>query len=246
MGSLGNEPFPVRFGLENGPTIDNDFPRTARVGLWHILNRANRSGQIAGWTDLVNEILRLRRIRVDLEGTRAEDVVAEHLFELSWERVYVLCERVYSNILRPEIEHEFNGESYVVVEVEDVRGDFEADLNQLFAEEGIVYRMADGILYRPGRLHSQSVAAKATVVLRDPRLREARGHFAKAQHFFANVTNPDFANAIRRGQTFILRVSPASVSQSLSGSDLVSRYRTEGLTPKPLGAELGDQNARWK
>lgn len=203
MNMLDNEPFPVRFGIATGPAIDNDFPTTARDGLWHVLNRAVLLNRTAGWTSIANELLRLCRLREYFNDDTVADVVADHLHKLQWDRVYIFCERMYNIILTQELEYDMNGNSDVRVGIEDVRRDFETDLNQLFAEEGIVYRMTEGLLHRPGRLHSQRITAKAQVVLRDPRLKAARAHFAKAQRFFATCPDPDLPNSIKEAVSAI-------------------------------------------
>ncbi len=197
MNMLDNEPFPVRFGIATGPAIDNDFPTTARDGLWHVLNRAVLLKRTTGWVSIANELLRLRRLRETFNDETAVDVVAQHLHNLRWDWVYIFCERMYKIILKPEMEYDYNNNPDVLVSIEDVRHDFETDINQLFAEEGIVYRMTEGLLHRPGRLHSQRVTAKAQVVLQDQRLRTARVHFTKAQRFFTACPDPDLPNSIK-------------------------------------------------
>jgi len=197
MDAIDKEPFSVRFGIATGPLIDTDFPATARDGLWHVLNRAVKLKRTEGWIAITNELLRLRRLREPYDEANAADVAAHHLHNLQWDRTYIFCERVHDILLAPEIEYDWNGNPDERVCIEDVRRDFEADINQLFAEEGIAYRMTDGHLYRPGRLHSQRISAKSQVVLRDQRLKEARLHFAKAQRFFATCPDPDLPNAIK-------------------------------------------------
>jgi hypothetical protein len=197
MNMLDDEPFPVRFGFANGPAIDDNFPATAREGLWHVLNRAVLLRRTTGWSSIADELLRLCRLRQSFSEKAAADIAATHLLNLQWDRVYIFCERVYKIILTPEIEYDFNGNPDVRAGIEDVRRDFETDINQLFAEEAIVYRMTDGLLHRPGRLHSQRVTAKAQVILRDQRLRESRVHFAKAQRFFSACPDPDLPNSIK-------------------------------------------------
>lgn len=197
MNMLDDEPFPVRFGFATGPVIDDNFPATARDGLWHVLNRAVLLRRTTGWNSITEELLRLRRLRESFAEKTAADVAAAHLHNLQWDRVYIFCERIYKIILTPEIEYDFNGNPDVCTGIEDVRRDFETDINQLFAEEGIVYRMTEGLLHRPGRLHSQRVTAKAQVVLRDQRLRVSRAHFAKAQKFFSACPDPDLPNSIK-------------------------------------------------
>jgi hypothetical protein len=191
------EPFTTRFGLAAGPMTDRDFPETARIGLWHVLNSAVRSDVTRGWAEIANELLRLRRVRYEYEADTASDVVFSELMKLNWEHVYEFCERVYSRLLRADVYEGYQGSFEVITGLEDARQAYESDINQLFGEENIAYRMAGGELYRPGRAHSQRVAVAAQKVLQDPRLHSARVHFSKAQKFFEKPIEPDFPNAIK-------------------------------------------------
>ena len=197
-----NEPFPIRFGFATAPPIDNDFPATAKDGLWYILKKNVSSNRThGGWSEIADELLRLRRQRKTYEDADAAEVVAFQLQELLWDRAYIFCERIYKVLLSADIRSYEYDRSEVVVSIEAVRGEFEIDLNQLFAEEGIVYRMKDGILHRSGNPHFQQVTASAQVVLQDFDLTEARMHFLKARRFFETCPEPDFPNSIKEASS---------------------------------------------
>ena len=189
--------FSSRFGIENKPLSDSDFPESARVALWFVLRRTVELNRTEGWVRIAEEILRLHRLKKNYEENEAADLSYSILHQLEWTKVYIFCERVYEKLLTAEIEHDFNGNPEVVYELEEVRRDFESDINQLLAEETIVYRMKSGEFYRPGRLHSQKITSKAYRVLQDPILNDARRHFAKAKIFFEKAPEPDFPNAIK-------------------------------------------------
>lgn len=189
--------FPSRFGIENKPLIDSDFPKSARVALWFVLRRTVELNRTEGWVRIAEEILRLHRMKKSYEETEAADLSYSIIHELEWTKVYIFCERVYEKLLTAEVEYDFNANPEVVYELEEVRKDFEKDINQLLGEETIVYRMKNGEFYRPGRFHSQKITSKAYRVLQDPILNDARRHFAKARLFFEKAPEPDFPNAIK-------------------------------------------------
>jgi len=197
MASTDKILFPSRFGIENKPMIDSDFPESARIALWFVLRRTVELNRTEGWVRIAEEILRLHRQKKSYEEHEAADLSFSILKELDWTKVYIFCERAYEKLLSPEIEHDFNGNPEVVCDLEKVRRDFESDINQLFGEETIVYRMKNGEFYRPSRLHSQKIASKAYTVLQDPRLNDARRHFSKARLFFEKAPEPDFPNSIK-------------------------------------------------
>ncbi len=189
--------FPSRFGIENKPLIDSNFPESARIALWFVLRRTVELKRSEGWYRIVEELLRLHRVKKSYEDDEAPDLSYNILHQLEWTRVYIFCERVYEKLLTEEIDYDYNGNPETVRELEEVRRDFERDINQLLGEESIVYRMKNGEFYRPGRFHSQKISSKAYRILQDPILNDARRHFAKARMFFEKAPEPDFPNAIK-------------------------------------------------
>ena len=189
--------FPSRFGIDNRPVIDSDFPESARTALWFVLRRAVELNRTEGWVRIAEEILRLHRLKKSYNDGEAAELAYSIMLELEWSKVYVFCERVYEKLLIEEVEYDFNGNPVAVYELEGVRREFEKDINQLLGEEIIVYRMRNGEFYRPGRYHSQKIASKASRVLLDPILNDARQHFNKARLFFEKAPEPDFPNAIK-------------------------------------------------
>ena len=189
--------FPNRFGIENRSVIDSDFPESARIALWFVLRRIVELNRTEGWVRIAEEILRLHRLKKSYEEDEAADLAYSIIHQLEWTKVYIFCERVYEKLLTAEVEYDFNGNPETVYELEEVRRDFERDINQLLGEETIVYRMKSGEFYRPGRFHSQKITSKAHRVLQDPILNDARRHFTKARSFFEKAPEPDFPNAIK-------------------------------------------------
>lgn len=189
--------FPSRFGLDNKPLIDSDFPESARTALWFVLKRSVELNRSEGWYRIAEELLRLHRIKKSYKDDEASDLSYNILNQLEWTKVYIFCERVYEKLLTEKIEYDYNGNPETIIELEEVRRDFETDINQFLGEESIVYRMNNGQFYRPGRYHSQKITSKAYRVLQDPILNDARRHFAKAKMFFEKAPEPDFPNAIK-------------------------------------------------
>jgi hypothetical protein len=183
--------FPSRFGIENKSLIDSDFPESARIALWFVLHRTVELKRTEGWVRIAEEIVRLHRFKKSYEEDEAADLSYSIIQKLEWTKVYIFCERVYEKLLNAEVQYDFNGNSEVVYELEDVRKDFERDINQLLAEETIVYRMKNGEFYRPGRFHSQKITSNAFRVLQDPVLSDARRHFVK-DRFLKKHQNPTF------------------------------------------------------
>lgn len=175
-------PFPIRFGFTNGKLITSDFPVSARVGLYHILQALVKKGCVTGWDAIRDEIERVGRVDASFRTSSTEQQVKEVLMNLAWASVYVFCERVYATCLR---------------DLWDSRNYYQNELNQLLAEEGIAYEFEEGHFSRPGRYHTQKMVAKAARVLALPELSEAQTHFRKALHYFGMGPEADHQNVVK-------------------------------------------------
>ncbi|MBA2880188.1 hypothetical protein HNR65_000495 [Desulfosalsimonas propionicica] len=219
--------FPGRFGFENKSLIDSDFPESARTALWFVLRRTVELNRSEGWYRIAEELLRLHRIKQSYSDDESSDLSYDILQKLAWTKVYIFCERVYDRLLKEEIEYDFNGNPGTILEIEAVRIDFEKDVNQLLAEESIVYRMKDGEFYRPGRYHSQKISSKAYRILQDPKLNEARRHFTKAKLFFEKVPQPDFPNAIKEAVSAMEAATKALFPTKQKDFEKIIKYITD-------------------
>ena len=74
---------------------------------------------------------------------------------LPWPNVYLFCERIYTNLLKP-----VQG-----VSLHQVRAYYENGLNQLLAEEYMAYEFKDGVFVGPGGPHTQKIVPRAMHVL---------------------------------------------------------------------------------
>ncbi len=88
--------------------------------------------------------------------------------------------------------------------------------------------MTDGLLHRPGRLHSQRMSATAQVVLRDPRLRDARSHYGKAQKYFAKSPEADYPNSVKEAVSSLESACKALFSSREAGFEKCLRGVTDG------------------
>lgn len=203
MSSSSHPPFSAR-AREKHRQIDADFPASARRGLLHLLFDLIERGYVSDWAVVARELHRIGRLAVieyssssnaSLKQARAD---AEKALEnLTWEKAYDFCERLYSH-LPQEIGHEDSFGNYTVqVSRSDSQAYIAVELERLFLEEDLAYEFTEGNVRRRGRKHTVELAAKSQVVLGDPRLLSARKHFDKALRFFRHPTRPDYENAVK-------------------------------------------------
>ena len=195
MSSIGQAPFSSRNRGTHGQ-VDQDFPKSARMGLLHLLNDLDRKRYIEGWEELDLELRRIARMPPLLTSSpRAE--VAEVLEELPWEKLYDFCERLYSHLAIEVGYRDDDGGFQVTTAKSRVQSFIASELQRLFLEEGLAFEFRDGLVLRRGRRHTVDRISRAELVLGDPRLEAARRHYEKALKFFRDPSKPDHENAVK-------------------------------------------------
>jgi hypothetical protein len=199
---MAGSPFSAR---NRGPhyQIDNAFPKSARIGLTHLLSDLVEKEYVANWIAVARELRRIGRLPpVEYDKTKAlslrqarED--AEKILEtLGWERAYDFCERLH-NHLACATGHYWNDEFQERESKSEVQSFVAEELQRLFEEEGLAFEFKLGLVRRRGRKHTVDVTTRAQVVLGDQRLLGARKHYDKAMSFFRNPSKPDYENAVK-------------------------------------------------
>jgi hypothetical protein len=185
--------------------VDSDFPKSARVGLLHVLCDLVDTDYVSDWKRIARELQRIGRLSPVEYSTasaslpRARSDAESALMNLAWERVFDFCERLHSRLAKECGYWDEDRDWVVSTSRVDVQAYIAGELRRLFLEEGLAFEFSDGIVRRRGRKHTVDVAARAEVVLGDPRLGSARKHFDKAWQFFKHPSRPDFENAVKEG-----------------------------------------------
>lgn len=202
MATIQELPFSSR---NNGVSrqVDREFPKTARIGLFHLLLDLVESECVAGWHALARELQRIGRIppiiyeigkSASIEQAKGDALTA--LEKLPWDRVYDFCERLHSH-LAIEVGYE-EQYSYTVTKTRSAVQNYVSDeLQRIFLEEELAFEFSEGAVRRRGRKHTVGTTTKAQVVLGDARLANARRHYEKALQFFRKPANPDLENCVK-------------------------------------------------
>src|SRR5688572_14126985 len=97
-------PFSARIKAPRA-AIDGDFPSSARVGLFHILQELDDRGYVNGWPAVARELQRIARVMPERYITSSVDSVKRarsdaqaELDGLPWEKVFDFCERLHSHL----------------------------------------------------------------------------------------------------------------------------------------------------
>ena len=185
------QPFSVR-NRRDVTLIDSDVPASARIALTHLINEAIEKDFISTWSGVGYELQRIARLPRSEIG---EFTSTKILNELSWDRVFDFCERMYNELAHAG--HIVVNNSIIRHGKADAQEFLAAGLQLIFHEENLAYEFRDGIAQRRGRRHTVDRINSAESALEDAALDSARQHFAKAQRYFRDRDNPDPENAVK-------------------------------------------------
>jgi hypothetical protein len=228
----------VPFSARNrGPhaRIDNNFPETARIGLLHLLGRLVELGYVDQWDAILKELQRIARARPDDENSGSAQ---ELLLGLSWEKTFDFCQRLYGHLAQDASRYDRQSDEWVLVTPKHKVQEYIAtELQILFLEEHLAFEFSNGLVRRRGRRNTGEQVARAQLVLGDPRLSAALGHFTKALRYFRSVSEPDHENAVKEAVCAVeatARVLFPSGGKTLG--DVISSITgsEEGQLPKPI------------
>jgi hypothetical protein len=176
--------------------IDNDCPETTRIGLIHLVHRLVDQKYVSGWGEVNAELQRIARVRPD-HSPFADDA-EQLLLALPWEKVFDFCERLYGHLARDVVRYNKElEENFVVTSRNEIQEYIAGELRNLFLEEHLAFEHSNGLIRRRGRRHTADRITRAELVLGDPRLSAALGHFNKALRYFRNVSQPDHENTVK-------------------------------------------------
>jgi len=167
--------------------IDNECPESTRVGLLHIVLNAVGQHYVEDHQTVVRELERIARVRPD-----AFSDIDGLLMQLPWDKVFDFCERSTITWRRTINDMMVSLRRWCKLRRKARPNDTSlAKLQRLFLEENLAFEFSDGIVRRRGRRNTADQVSRAEVVLGDPRLAKALGHFNKALRYFRNISQPD-------------------------------------------------------
>jgi hypothetical protein len=244
-----NPPFSRRSG-ESKPWVQEDWPKSARTALLHLLYDLVDRRYVGGWVAIDKEVRRIARERPSnynddaAEATRdARQSTEAILANLKWDKMFDFCERLYSHLAISVgywdgFAHQWEEET----DCGTVQEYVSAGIQRIFLEENLAYTFAEGEVRRRGRNHTRELLAKAEPAMGDPRLDAAREHFRKALQYFDHPTKPDYENSVKEAVCCVEAAARCLFPQAKAKTlgDVVKRIQGSNLgqLPKPLADTL--------
>jgi len=246
---MARAPFSQRFA-GGEPWISNDFPESARVALLHLLHDLVDREYVDGWASIDKEVRRIARHDPhSRDRSKVSDIAAARshvkstLLELRWSLVLDFCERLHSHLAVAVTESDSFGTPGVpVIPREQVQTYIAEEVERIFLEERLGFTFEHGEIRARGRKHTRNQLAKIEPTFADPRLSEARQHFAKAMRFFDSKEGADFENVVKEAvcavEAAAKRLFPNSKGKTLA--DVVKDLSTgrDRRIPKAIGDTL--------
>jgi len=226
--------------------IQNDLPDTARIAISHLLYDLVDRQYVGGWIDIDKEARRIAREeplnydRGKVASSQNACLSTENILKaLSWNKVFDFCERLHTH-LAAEVSRwdSFTNEYDIQTNREEVQRYIADELQRIFLEEHLAYSFVQGEVRRRGRSHTRQQVAKAEPTLGDPRLNDAREHYAKALRYFEHPSKPDFENVVKEAvcavEAAARHLFPQTNSKTLGEVIRQIKGAREGQLPKPL------------
>ena len=228
---------PVPFSARNQGAhaqIDNGFPETARIGLFHLLDQLTVRNYVESWKAVNTEFERI--FRVPPSHSQKSDHAWLLVTQLDWDKLLDFCERLHSH-LASEVGYFDNTEYVITKPKSEVQEFITQEIQRIFLEEHLAFEFSDGLVRRRGRHHTADQIARAEMVLGDSRLSSARMHANKALRYFRSVSQPDPENVVKEAVCAVEAAARAlfpaggntlgDVVKSITGSG-------PGQLPKPI------------
>ncbi len=199
--------FNQRFGINTQSVKADIFPDTARNGLMYIFEKLvkkcliqNNPNSNEGWASIYRETLRTAKTNyeeIDSKTCTAVNVDYQ-VTNLKWNEVYILCERVFKNLLSDnKYYNDYTNEWVINIELKEAQDEYTREINNLLSEENLPFIFEEGVFVRPGKAQTQKNINKAASVLIKQELKKTREHFNKALEFFSSPDKPDYKNAVK-------------------------------------------------
>ncbi len=243
-------PFSRRVVSSSQSWVQDDFPESARTALLHLLHDLIDRKYVEDWIDINKEVRRISREtpyvydRDDKASAKEARLSTERILSaMPWPKMFDFCERLQSHLATAVRQWDgFANDWDILTTQEEVKHYIADELQRIFLEEHLGYSFVEDEVRRRGRYHTRQQIAKVEPTLGDPRLDDARAHFAKARQYFDHPSKPDYENSIKEAvcavEAAARRLFPHVKVKTLG--EIVNKIRGtgDGQLPKPIADTL--------
>jgi AbiJ N-terminal domain 4 len=217
--------FSKRYGYQPQPpiTVREDAPIALRV---FIFEEMQRYFEPKGARTLVCKVLRMLPNEYNWSDEPVWNEVRIWVYECQWPKVYDIVEAMYRKLEKP-------GSDAVFYREGTSPDDFENDVNSVFEEHGIGWRLAAGYIETRGTESFQVVVTAAGSGLAAAGLTTASSEIHEAIQDLSRRPTPDLTGAIQHAIAALECVArEASGDAKATLGEIIKNH--PGLIPRPL------------
>jgi hypothetical protein len=182
--------FSKRYGFHEATpeiTVREDAPEALRV---FVLKTLRRYAQPSHARELVCDTLGTFPDKHNWSAGNIWNEVSDHLETCEWFRIYELIETIYAGLQQLQDDHR-----YLDLSTED----FTKELNDLFEEEGIGWKLEDGHVLARGTEAFEAITREAPDALQNAGMQTASNEIHKAIEDLSKRPDPDLTGAVQHG-----------------------------------------------
>lgn len=217
------ELFSKRHGLRPTPEglMYEEVSKTARVGLYHIVEQFFESEHIDKYLALYKIICLALRIAHDREvwdDYQASIAIEKLIMNCGWWQFYDICE-----VMWHALDSKYR------------RDRLSAQVNTLFAEEHLGFELREGLIEKVGIAFIDAYIKEARYLLKEPEFKGADYLFEKALKAINIRPNADVENCIKDAVAAIEAVGKIIVNDDKASlDDIMKGMANKKVIPKPL------------
>lgn len=232
------ESFTKRHGYgacASGP-IYEDAPEKLRIGLWNLIQDYVRNNTLPDYEPLYLKFTSFLRLKRQTKIVYSESIERLILKKLKWYELFDLIEYLYKLVVLHDYDESQQCWRDFPERVGEIRDTYTIDINKLFEDENIGWRLNKGQLERigPDFLETE-VIQKTRDILKNQLFAGPNNQFNKAIWFLSKRPDPDLENCVKEAVGALEGVARLLINdKTVSLGKAVDKLNAMGKIRKPF------------
>ncbi|HPU93058.1 MAG TPA: hypothetical protein PKU99_02815 [Candidatus Saccharicenans sp.] len=232
------ESFTKRHGYgphASGP-IYEDAPEKLRIGLWNLIQDYVRNNNLPDYESLYLKITSWLKIKRQEMINPFREIEYLIITKLEWYQLFELIERFFDLIVFYGYDEGDYRRRVIPEQVGKIRYDYTVEINRLFEDENIGWRLKKGQLERIGpNFLETEVIQKTRDILKNQVFAGPNNQFNKAIWFLSKRPDPDLENCVKEAVGALEGVARLLINdKTVSLGKAVDKLNAMGKIRKPF------------